>query len=149
MFRDILLRLSSIPTSFCLLSNALEQTFSILANIKISSPLILVFNGIYRGQKIPPKSNRNQHTHLAIVRRLGCTDILVKINKLSRIFIYRLEKHRLGNSQLTSFPTWHLREPSVYKTHRDLRASQPRIGQGSTRPSALPGEETMGEARRS
>lgn len=56
---------------------------------------------------------------------------MFKINKLSRIFIYRLEKHRLGNSQLTSFPTWHLREPSVYKTHRTSEPPSPELARGA------------------
>lgn len=53
------------------------------------------------------------------------------MNKLSRTFIYRLEKHRFGNNQLTSLPSWHLRESSVYKTPRTSEPPCPELARGA------------------
>lgn len=62
---------------------------------------------------------------------MGCTDILFKINKLSRFFIYRLEKRRFGNDHLTLLPSWHLRESSVYKTPRTSEPPIPELARGA------------------
>lgn len=69
--------------------------------------------------------------HLAIPGRVGCTDTLSKINKLSRSFIYRLDNRRFGNNQLTSLPSWHLRESSVYKTPRTSEPPIPELAKGA------------------
>lgn len=69
--------------------------------------------------------------HLAIPERLGCTDILFKINKLSKIFICRLDKRRIGNNQPTTLPSWHLREPPVYKTPRTSEPPAPESARGA------------------
>lgn len=110
----------------------LEQTFSILTNkFTTYSSFQRNIPSPKKKSTPPPKSNRNQHMHLAIPERLGCTDILFKINKLSKIFICRLEKRKIGNNQPTPLPSWHLREPSVYTTPRTSEPPAPELARGA------------------
>lgn len=83
---------------------------------------------------------------VAIPERSGCTDILLKINKLSKIIICRLGKPKIGSNQPTTLPSGHLGEPSGHKTPRTSGPPAP-APPGSTRPSARPAKGTMGEAR--
>lgn len=82
-------------------------------------------------KKIPPNPTGINTCIWQFHGGLGYTDILFKINKLSTIFIYRLEKHRFGNIQLTSLPSWHLRESSVYKIPRTKEPPSPELARGA------------------